>query len=154
MQHSGRISFPNVDKRVPPIPFKPKIGVDSFQHQVKVVDDRAAKIDMYFNHLQQIIDSKKHSGTQKVFKKPDIDEIYKTVFDVSSIPKGDDGNKNNLIDKIVDFYTNHYVSRNKQSMSATGVGNVDTFITSAIPQPTHFDPLAPTQDDEDEDDFY
>jgi hypothetical protein len=153
MQHSGKISFPNVDKRVAPISFKPKIDVDSFQHQVNVVDDRAAKIDMYYNHLQQIIDSKKHSGTQKVFKKPAIDEIYRTIFD-TSIPKGDDGNKNNLIDKIVDFYTNHYVSRNKQSMAATGVGNVDTFITSAIPQPAHFDPLAPTQDEDEEEDFY
>lgn len=148
MQHSGKIKFPNVDKKINTIPLKSKIGVDSFQNQ-NTTSSRVNDIQTYYNQLSNISNSKVGSKSGKIFTKAEIDNIYKKIFD-TPIPKGDDGNKNNLIDRIVKFYSFEYVHRDSQSMSSTAVGNVDTFINTSIQQPKIFNSL----DYKEEEDFY
>lgn len=106
----SKISFPNIDKRVQPIPLQQKIGTDTLVQESKVMSDRMTYLAYYYNHLTMISSSKKGSGT-KALNTAQIEAIFTVIFNRKPNP-GEEKKKNNMIDKILHFFENEYISQN------------------------------------------
>lgn len=106
----NKISFPNIDKRVYPIPLQQKIGTDILVQDSKVMSDRMTYLAYYYNNLALISSSKKGSGT-KGLDTSQIESIFSVIFNRKPTP-GEEKKKNNMIDKILHFFENEYTSQN------------------------------------------
>lgn len=103
-----KISFPNIDKKIKPIPLQQKIGTDTLIQESKVMNDRMTYLAYYYNHLTLISSSKKGSGT-KSLNTSQIEAIFTVIFNRKP-NTGEEKKKNNMIDKILSFFENEYLA--------------------------------------------
>lgn len=115
----SKISFPNISKKVNPIPKQPKLGIDLLVEKNEFIEDKMKNIEQYHtdNEIKKIENSRVNSRLDNKGERYSLIEIKNIYSKLFSKKVNANIKKNDLIDEILKQLKLEH--KNKQTLSMT-----------------------------------